>query len=807
MGEPSALSLAGLLRQLRADARLTQEELAEAARLSPRSVSDLERGIHRSARKDTALLLADALSLSGPKRELFIAVSRGKVPPAPPNNLPAQLTTFVGREIELSEVRALVAASRLVTLTGAGGCGKTRLGLQVAGELLDVWSDGVLLVELAAVTDQDAVPAAIAAALRIPAQPGQPVLDTLADALGPQDMLVVVDNCEHLIGGCAKTAETILQRCPLVHLIATSREPLGIAGERLYRVPSLSLPEAGGEDTAARSCDAVALLAERAAEHGVSLDLTAGWIELSLSVCRRLDGMPLAIELAAARLRSMSLGELSDRLDQRFRLLTGGSRTALPRHQTLHAAISWSYSRLTPAEQLVLARLSVFAGGFDLVAAEAVCGHGTIDPDEVAVLLGSLVHKNLVAAEPIGDGVRYGLLETIRLFAAERLAETDQEPVAAREAHCAHFLTVAEGAAPHLICSDQVIWQDRLKADHANLRRAAEHAASQPDDTARGLRFGIALRRYWIWHYRCEEAAGLLVPVLRRPEAAANPALFAEALYSAACVTQDIDLTVSVQLAEQSDQLASQLDDNRLLARSRGTLAWVYRKAGEFERARLLAQESVQRAREFGDDFLLVHALTSYIATVDAAVAPPLFEEAIACSERAGNLLDYYYLHNNAGCNELELGDIPSARAHLEAAIRAAQGMGYRPIHATNNLGEALLADHDIDSARRAFEHAIRISRHVGAKLNIGTAILGLACLAADMGEWHRAATLHGAAKALHDQTGHRWEVFPSRQRAESLDQIGAALGDEQLERDYAQGTALSFDDAINLALDKSSPP
>jgi tetratricopeptide (TPR) repeat protein len=239
----------------------------------------------------------------------------------------------------------------------------------------------------------------------------------------------------------------------------------------------------------------------------------------------------------------------------------------------------------------------------------------------------------------------------------------------------------------------------------------------------------------------------------------------------------------------------------------RGLLAFLYYRSGDRERAQPLAQDSVERARKLGDDFLLVRALVSYIATVDAAAAAPLFEEAIACSERAGYLIDYYVLHNNAGCNALELGDISSARAHLEAAIRAAQVMGHLPIYATNKSGRALLADHDIDGARRAFEDTIRIGRHVGAKLNIGTAILGLACLAADMGEWRRAATLHGAAKALHDQTGIRWEVTISRQRAESLDQIAAAIGDEQLERAYARGAALSFDHAIEIALGKSSLP
>ena len=575
VAEQTGLSFGGLLRQLRDEAGLTQDELAEAAQVSQRAISDLERGINRTARKDTAILLAGALGLDGPARELFIAAARGRAPagealaaaareagtraaapsrtflftdiegstallgrlgedlyaqvlaghhalvrpalaahdgrevdtqgdaffavfsslrgcvaaalqmqqalqdhawpggervrvrmgihcgeaartaaglvglevhraarmaavghggqvlvsesaavlvrdglppgaaladlgvhrlkdlgrperifqlhaaglpagfpplrslgnPALPNNLPAQLSAFIGREREVAEVRGLVESSRLVTLTGAGGCGKTRLGLQVAAELLDGSGDGVWLAELAAVTDQDAVAAAVCDALRLAARPGR-ALEALLDALALQDVLIVVDNCEHLIAGCAKTAEAIVRRCPRVHLLATSREPLGIGGETIYRVPSLSLPGPEDSDFAPGSSDAVALFAERARAHGVGLPVEEQAGPLVVSVCRRLDGMPLAIELAAARLRSMSLAELHGRLDQRFRLLTGGSRTALERQQTLRAAVAWSYSLLAGAEQVLLGRLSVFAGGFDLAAAEAVCGFG-----------------------------------------------------------------------------------------------------------------------------------------------------------------------------------------------------------------------------------------------------------------------------------------------------------------------------------------------------------------------------------------------------------------------------------------------
>ena len=243
-----------------------------------------------------------------------------------------------------------------------------------------------------------------------------------------------------------------------------------------------------------------------------------------MSVCRRLDGMPLAIELAAARLRTMSLASLHDRLDQRFRLLTGGSRTALERQQTLRATVDWSYSLLNGAEQVLLRRLSVFPESFDLDAAEAVCGFGGLDALDVAGLLGSLADKSLTGAEPAGGTLRYRLLETIRQFAAERLAEAGQDEAAAlAAAHCAHFLSVAEAAAPHLTGPDQGRWLARLDAEQANLRRAAEHAAGDPEGTARCLRFGVALRRYWMARYRDEEAHGLLMPVLQRPDARADP--------------------------------------------------------------------------------------------------------------------------------------------------------------------------------------------------------------------------------------------------------------------------------------------
>jgi predicted ATPase/class 3 adenylate cyclase len=723
--------------------------------------------------------------------------------PALLNNLPAQPATFIGRERELSQVRALVESARLVTLTGAGGAGKTRLGLQVAADLLDGSGDGVWLVRLAAVTDEDGVAGAIAETLQIATPPDRPAVDTLTDALAPQDILIVLDNCEHLIGACAKVAEAILQRCPKVHLIATSREPLSIAGETIYRVPSLSLPGPGDPDAAAGSCDAVALFADRARAQGVSLALDEMTVLLVASICRRLDGMPLAIELAAARVRSMSLSDLCDRLDDRFALLTGGSRTALPRQQTLRATIGWSYSLLNPAEQALLGRLPVFAGSFGLAAAEAVCGFGDIETFGVPGLLGSLVDKSLVVAEPAGRALRYRLLETIRLFAAERLLQVGgREAAAVKAAHCSHFLAIAEAAAPHLAGPDQGSWRARLRADHANLRRAAEHAAADPAGTALVLRFGVALWRYWT----DEEAFALLGPALERPEARADPALFAEALVAAEIAAVWIDPAACGRMGTEAVQIARSLGDDRLLIMSLAVLGQTYFFAGEPDRALALGREAVERARQLGDDVLLALSLLSYLLPTDPAASGPLCAEAIACTERSGDHIFNCSLHDNAGYAALRMGDIPGARAHSEAAIAAGEASGTDHLIALGNLGLVLRAEGNQAGARSEFEKILRISRRRGGNRMMALAVLGLACLAGDRGDWRRAGVLHGISRSFLDRTGSPWEEFEARYCQESIDQARAHLGDAQFDRAYAQGTGLSLDDAVNLALDQARP-
>jgi len=430
------------------------------------------------------------------------------------NNLPGQLTSFIGRSRELDEISALLRRGRLVSLTGAGGSGKTRLSLEVAADLLHRSGGGVWFIELAALSDPDLVTASVASALQVREQPGRPLSETLLDSIGDRSLLVVLDNCEHLVDSCAKLADAVLHACPGVHILATSRQPLGIAGEQVYRVPPLSLPT---DEADASSSEAVALFVDRAREHRREFALDDANARSVVSICRRLDGIPLAIELATARLRSMDVQEIEVRLDRRFRLLTRGSRTAVARHQTLSSLISWSYELLDEKESAVFCRLSVFAGGWDLGAAESVCAANHTETWEVDDVLASLIDKSLVQTETTSLGLRYRLLESIRQYAAEQLGSRGEpELVSARTCHAEFYVALAEEAAPHLRGAKQAEWLARLETEHDNLRVTMSHLLESPGTRQESLRLGVALhdsgcpaataakgQNYWRRRWRC----------------------------------------------------------------------------------------------------------------------------------------------------------------------------------------------------------------------------------------------------------------------------------------------------------------
>ncbi|MBV9797145.1 MAG: adenylate/guanylate cyclase domain-containing protein, partial [Solirubrobacterales bacterium] len=492
-----------------------------------------------------------------------------------PNNLPDQLTTFVGRVEELAQLRGAVGETRLLTLTGAGGAGKTRLALQLAADLLERFADGAWWVDLAQISDPQLVAEALAGVLGVRPLPDMTMLEACANHLASARALVALDNCEHLLAGSAEVAEGLLRACSELVVIATSRTPLGVPGETDWRIPALSLPPPERRrDTleAVGQFDAVRLFIERARKARPNFTVTNDNAPEVAEICMELDGLPLAIELAAARVRMMSVEQIAAGLGDRFHLLTGGTRTVLPRHQTLRASVDWSHDLLGEAERMLLRRLSVFAGGFTLDLAEAVCADDSLARVTVLDLLASLVDKSLVVADERAGAVRYRLLETVRQYALERLLDSG-EAAGVRDRHRDAMLELAEAIAPQLHGPSQREWLEVLDREAANLTAALEHAVAT--DSERALRLSVALTFWW-------RLRGLLRAGDRgftRALEAADPtpsSLRAYALWGGGYMSVFLgDFAAAFAHGEEARAVAEEVGDEAALARALGLLAFL----------------------------------------------------------------------------------------------------------------------------------------------------------------------------------------------------------------------------------------
>jgi predicted ATPase len=743
----------------------------------------------------------------------------------PRGNLPIQLSSFVGRQRELDELRRLVGATRLVSLTGPGGSGKTRLALQVAGELSKGWGDGVWLVELAPLADPGRVGATVASVLGIREDPNRPTIDTIVDAIGSRELLVVLDNCEHVVNSVATLAEALLRSCPGIHLLSTSREPLGLAGEQVYQVPSLAVPENDNETEQVMASESVRLLLERAAEQKPGFAITDADGPVVARICRRLDGMPLAIELAAARLRSLSPRDLDERLDERFRLLTGGSRTALPRQQTLRALIDWSWELLNSTEQGVLARLSVFAGRFDLDGAEDVAAGPDVRDYEVLDHLGVLVDKSLVQADDTAERLRYSLLETVRQYGAEKLAERGESEVdRARATHLEHYVVLAETAEPQLRARDQVSWLDRLDRDRDNLRAALAYSLALTDPSM-GLRFATALVRYWALRGLIVEAADALTALLERVDARLEPAtarpdgpresraasvMRARALSAAAYLLHRARRYPAARpYAEEALGIARTAGDDGLLAEALLRLGWVERSQGEKARALSLAEDALVVARRVGDPRILERALNLRAGVTadlgDTETARTDFEEALLCCRQTGHRSGAAVVLSNLGDLELRVGNIDAARTRLAESIATAQAVDdqFSLLLSSWNLGLAGCLEGDFEAAEQLFTECLTRARRVGVPRLAAYGLLGCALANADARDARRGARLHGAADAAFGAA--QCEDLEAGLRDADRARLRAALGDEAFESAYAEGRDMPFDEAVSLALGKSS--
>jgi predicted ATPase/class 3 adenylate cyclase/DNA-binding CsgD family transcriptional regulator len=596
-----------------------------------------------------------------------------------PNNLPVQLSSFIGREEDIAQGVTLLAQARVLTFTGAGGCGKTRLAQRVAGEVVDRFDAGVWWIELAALAEPELVAEAVARTMSLHVPPERRALDVLADRLGEDRVLLVLDNCEHVIGAVADLAHHIQLACPAVSMLATSREPLGLEGEVTWRVPSLELPptQGAGLETVTQY-DAVRLFVDRAVQARPNFRVDNDNAPAVAQICHRLDGIPLAIELAAARTRSLPPERIAAELSDRFRLLSGGSRVALPRQQTLFGSVDWSHELLEPAERVVLRRLSVFAGGFGLDAAEAVVAADPVGGYEVLGLLGRLVDKSLVQVDDeSGGAARYRLLETIRQYAGDRLADTG-EVTSTRDRHLAWALAFAEqhesGATnAHL----DVL--DLLDADHANLRTALEWSidAGHSDESVRLV--GM-LGLFWAQRGHYAEAAVLGPRAIEASTGRADPGLVARARWACAYVRfYGGDLVGAYGDATSGLDAAMVAGDQQATARCHHILGACLICVDPAETRRLLAI-AADIAAAIGDEWCRADALEvmGFALIVEGRLdeGMALVNEGYEISRPLGNLFQEAWCHAASALSSGGRGDLSTALAAGRAAVETARRLG-----------------------------------------------------------------------------------------------------------------------------------
>jgi predicted ATPase len=761
--------------------------------------------------------------LARPQR-LFAVVIEGLPSDFPPlktltrmaNNLPLQLTSFVGREEEKAEVKRLLSTTRLLTLTGSGGAGKSRLAIQVAAEVLEEFPDGVWLVELASLSDPLLVPHAVASALGVPEQSDRPIMATLAESLQFTRMLIMLDNCEHMIQACADLADALLRACPDHRILATSREPLGIGGELAYRVPSLRVPNLRDLPPLERLVEheAIRLFIERAAFASSTFRVTDQNAPAVAQVCSRLDGIPLAIELAAARVKALPVEGIAARLDDRFQLLTGGSRAALPRHQTLRGAMDWSYDLLSEQERMLFRRSSVFVGGFTLEAAETICSGDGLDQREILDLLSHLVDKSLIVAEGQNGEVRYRLLETIRRYAQVRLSDANETSHVQRR-HRDFYVALASAAEPQLTGPEQAVWLDRLEREHDNLRAALEASRDDRDGSEPSLRLTAALWWFWFVRGHWSEARRWLEwleAILAEPFTGSSLVL-AKALYGAAHIAFRMDdFGRGTALGEASLSLCRDIGDKQGMAVSLFVLGTLALMRSEQSRAANLLEEGLGLFRELNHKWGVARSLNSLGVVAqqqrDYERARQSFEESMTLSRELRDTWGLSKSLNRLGELARLRGDHQQARAYHEEVLALCRQLGEKPGVATalHNLGYVELQDGDLQRSAELFRESLQLFRDLGHRRVIALTFIGLGGLANAQGRPVDATRILSAADAILSE-GPPMDPTEAMEQAyyqRSVSAVRAALGDKAFLLAWAEGKAMALEQAVEYALGKS---
>ncbi len=730
-----------------------------------------------------------------------------------PNNLPQQVTSFIGREKEIEDVKSLLGKKRLLTLTGSGGCGKTRLALQVAAEVLEQYPQGIWLVELAALTDPLLVAQAVASIVGVREEAGKPILQTLVTSLKDKKLLLVLDNCEHLLSACAHLVHTLMRACPDFKVVASSREGLGIAGETVYRIPSLSIPDLKHTETIASLSlyDSVRLFVERASSALPSFTVTNANAPAVASVCHRLDGIPLALELAGARVRSLSVEEIDSKLDNRFRLLTGGSRTSLPRQQTLRALIDWSYTLLSVPEQTLLSRMSVFAGGWTLEAVEQVCSGGDLESMDVLDLLMALVDKSLVSYDDLRGQSRYRLLETVRQYARDRLME-NAEGSTYRGRQRDYYLTMAEEIRPKLSGLDQSLWLDWLEIEHDNLRQSFTVCEEDPDGAAMGLRLAIALGSFWIVRDYLSEGRGYCMTFLARERNAAPTPERATALVVAGNLTYcQGDLKAAQELYEEALAVREQLGDRRGSAGALGSLGNVAHLQGDYGRARGLFEQALAISRELDIpawEAVSLGCLGNLVIDMgDDAAAQDYLVAALALNRQLGNRGDEATSLNSLGTIAFAHSNFVEAIQYHEQALAIALEIGSRHQEGDYrfNLANAHAGLGETSAASALYCQSFSMLHAGGDIRSLTDKLETLAAFFMEQGDDESACRLWGAAEAVHEVSGSSRRASNQQDYDRNLTELRLTLCEEDFNVFWAEGRALPITQVLAYAIERTN--
>ena len=838
------------VRRQRKALDLTQQVLADRVGCSLAAIKKIEADERRPSRQ-IAERLANILGVPTSQREIFQEVARGlrpvdqlsmadeilvspvtaKMQEAFKHNLPMQLTSFIGRERELEEVKHLLLGTRLLTFTGPGGTGKTRLALQLGAEMLALkqFANGVWLVEFAPLADPTLVPQTVASALGVREQPGRPILDALTDYVRAKSMLLILDNCEHLIQLCAQIAESLLHAAPRLKILATSREALGITGETVYRVPSLPLPDPQQlhDMDALEQNDCVHLFMDRAMAAQPSLRLKEKNAPAIADICRRLDGIPLALELAAARTKVFPPEEIASRLDDRFRLLTGGSRTALERHQTLLALIEWSHNLLSEAERMLLRRLAVFAGGWAFKAAEAVCGEGI--EEEILDLLTHLVDKSLVAVEEETEEARYRLPETIRQYARDRLFESG-EAERVRDRHLDFFLRFAEEAEPKLRGGEQLAWLDRLEAEHDNLRTALSWAL-ESEKSDRALELAGALGYFWLLRGHFSESQRWLEDALalaeREPSkkvvarkyvpTRTEKAQRAKVLYAAVMpYLAAMNIKRARTVIEESLRLWRELGDKWWMAVALQLLGLIIGMDGDIQTAVAQDEDSVSLARQVQDPWPLAGSLIRLgddlkVRGTDEAAARRFLEEGVVVARQAGDKMLLSEGLRELGSLYHAVGNLTAATPLIEEAIMEARAIGSilsMALSLCELVGISCLQN-DPAKAKGYCLELWAIGKETGSPFAAAFALLAFGLAASFGGEPEKGVRLLVATDMLLRQRGVKLTSLEGspliKVYKQALEKAQAQLGSEAFQAAWSEGQQMTIAQALALATETES--